>query len=797
MKKTLLDKNWQMQMGNSDKSYACSVPCSMYHTLIKYDVIPDPSYRENEKEAFKYSEQDCTFSTKFPYSVSDEQHVFLCFDGIDTLAEIVLNGETIAHTDNMHRRWRFDVTRKLQAENSLTVKISSPLKYIAEKQAQHPLWGVNSTVEGFPHIRKSHYMFGWDWGMKLPDMGIWRDVYLECWSTGRIQEVQYLQEHEADLVTLTVKPAFECDSDSLKWTFALYDPDGEEFFREEMHPVSDKSISMTIANPELWWANGYGKPNLYTAVILLTDAAGNALDSRTEKIGLRTLTIRQEPDEWGDSFSFCLNGVDIFAKGANWIPTDQILPNCTAKKTISLLQACKDANFNMVRVWGGGFYPSDEFYDFCDENGLIVWEDLMFACANYRLNDEFWSTTEMEIRDNIIRLRNHASLGLWCGNNEIETALQTWGLPENPEAKADYQEMFKKRIPEIVNELDEQRFYWQSSPSGGDVHNWEVWHGFQPFTAFREKHPRFCSEYGFESLPSQKTLLTVCDPLQGDLNLMSPVMEAHQKCEQGNEKIMYYLAQMVRYPESFTDLIHASQFVQAECIRSNVEHMRRNRGRCMGSLYWQLNDSNPVISWSSIDYDNRWKALHYYAKRFYAPILLTAGAMGEPIFNISNETMGNINGIIRWSIRNAKSEIMQSGEIVAEVPAMSAKFFDRIQGLDEYYTPENRRKYYLAYEFESNGEILSKGTSLLTVPKQFEFIKPEIKTELRKLPEHYILSVQSDVFVQAVELDCRNFDIPFSDNWFSLNGGETVLVTFPKDERLTLDILWNELIVRC
>ncbi|HAJ98295.1 MAG TPA: glycoside hydrolase family 2, partial [Ruminococcus sp.] len=302
-------------------------------------------------------------------------------------------------------------------------------------------------------------------------------------------------------------------------------------------------------------------------------------------------------------------------------------------------------------------------------------------------------------------------------------------------------------------------------------------------------------EYCFESLPDIKTVLAFAE--REDLDLCGNVIDAHQKCAQGNEKVMYYLAQMVNYPYDFERLIYCSQLVQADCIRSNVEHMRRNRGRCMGSLYWQLNDSNPVISWSSIDYDNRWKALHYYAKRFYAPILLTAGAMGEPIFNISNETMENINGIIRWSIRNAKSEIMQSGEIVAEVPAMSAKFFDRIQGLDEYYTPENRRKYYFAYEFESNGEILSKGTSLLTVPKQFEFIKPEIKTELRKLPEHYILSVQSDVFVQAVELDCRNFDIPFSDNWFSLNGGETVLVTFPKDERLTLDILWNELIVRC
>lgn len=807
MQKLMLNTGWQMCRETTGEQYACSVPCSMYHTLLQHNVIPDPYYRENETESTKLSEENCTFTQHF-LRPSYNGHVVLCFDGIDTIAQITLNGSHVADTDNMHRRYRFDITDLLADENTLTVRIFSPLSYIAEKQSEHPLWGVDSTVEGFPHIRKAHYMFGWDWGPKLPDMGIWRDVYLECWEHGRIEHVQYLQTHREGEWILSIRPSFEHTAEGLQWAFQLLDQDGVLVSQSALLPLTQKCLTVSVHDPKLWWARGYGEAYLYTATVLLADANGIPLDTRTEHIGLRTLTVRQESDQWGESFCLCLNGKDIFAMGANWIPEDNLLPYCTSKKTEQLLQSCVDGNFNVVRVWGGGFYPSDAFYDFCDENGLIVWEDFMFACANYRLTDAFWETTEAELRDNIIRLRNHASLGLWCGNNEIETAFETWGLPDDPTAKADYLEQFEHRMPAIVQELDPQRFYWRSSPSAhggckdtasnqaGDMHYWEIWHQFKPFTAFRELHYRFCSEYGFESVPSIKTLLTFCDPMKGDLNLMSPVMEAHQKCAQGNEKIMYYLAQMVRYPENMRSLIYASQLVQAECIRSAVEHMRRHRGRCMGSVYWQLNDTNPVISWSSVDYYNRWKAVHYYARRFHAPVLLTAGAFGEPVFNVSNETMQAVNGTVHWAIRDTRSIIVKSGEIAVSVPALSAVFLTRPEGLEQLYTPENRRKYYLSYELiAENGEVLSRDSSLLCVPKQFDFMTPKITLELRKLPEHYIISVTSDVFVQAAALDCRNIDVQFSDNWFALHGGETVYVTVPKREGLTLDILRRELFV--
>ena len=808
MQKVLLNADWRMQRAGDPAQYPCSVPCSMYQALLDAGVIEDPFYRENETAAKKLSEDDCTFSTAFRRpECAETVHAVLCFDGIDTIAEIYLNGELLGKTDNMHRQWRFDVTERLQEENTLTVQITSPLRYIAEQQAEHPLWGVKSTAPGFPHIRKAHYMFGWDWGPQLPDMGIWRDVYLECYDTGRITSVQYLQEHRPDEVDLTVKPAFACDTEGLRWQFALYDADEEAVCRSELMPVAEP-LTVTIPEPRLWWARGYGEPHLYAAVVLLTDADGNPIDSRTEHIGLRTLTVNQAPDEWGERFCLRLNGVDIFAMGANYIPEDQLLPRCTKERTEALLQACLDGGFNTVRVWGGGYYPGDAFYDFCDENGLIVWQDFMFACANYRLTDAFWENVRAEMTDNILRLRNHASLGLWCGNNEIETAFENWGLPENPAAKADYLEQFEHRMPALVAELDPQRFYWRSSPSAhggcvdtesnaaGDQHYWDIWHGLEPFTAFRELHYRFCSEYGFESVPCRKTMQTVCDETQGDLNLLSPVMEAHHKCDDGAGKILYYLAQMMRYPESFDALSYATQLVQAECIRSNVEHMRRSRGRCMGSLYWQLGDSNPAISWSSVDYYGRWKALHYFAKRFHAPVLLTAGAFGEPVLNISNETMHEVEGTVHWSIRDTGSDILASGEIPVSVPPLTAVDLEKLTGVEEFYTPENRRRCYLAYELTArDGTCLSKGSSLLCVPKQFAFRKPNIRMELRKLPEHYIVEVSSDVFVQGLALDCRTLDVVFSDNWFDLHGGETVCVTVPKRVGLTLDMLRNDIFV--
>ncbi len=812
MQRILLNNNaWQMVKCGEEQELSCKIPCSVYHTLQMHGQIEDPYYRENEFTAFPVSEDDYSFSCTFSMPKMEEMsHCELCFDGIDTIADIILNGTKLGSTDNMHRRWRFPVENLLHEENSLTVTIHSPLRYIAEKQAQRPLWGVNSTVTGFPHIRKAHYMFGWDWGPQLPDMGIWRDVYLECWQGGKIEHAYYSQNHHDGIVELTADMQFRNDR-PLYCRLTVTDPDGAVIEKTEPIAISEQSASckVTIENPRLWWARGYGEQPLYTAVITLMDAQGNVLDETSERIGLRTITVRQEPDEWGESFCLHLNGRDIFAMGANLIPFDQILPRITKDYVENILEACVKSNFNVVRVWGGGLYPDETFYNYCDEHGLIVWQDFMFACANYLLTDEFWQTTEAELRDNILRLRNHASLGMWCGNNEIETSFETWGLPEDAEAREHYLEQFEHRMPAIVQELDPNRFYWRSSPSAyggcketasnhaGDMHYWEVWHSFKPFTAFHELYYRFCSEYGFESVPNLKTLLTVCDPEQGDLNLMSPVMEAHQKCEQGNEKLMYYLAQMMRYPESFEDLIYSTQLMQAEYIRTCVEHMRRARGRCMGSVYWQLNDTNPVISWSSIDYYGRWKALQHFAKRFHAPVLLTIN--DDTMFNISNETLYDVEGTIHWQLRNAKSEIIVSGSMAASCPALSARDV-AVPELGEFShvltEMQNRRKHYITFSLETESGTIASGSKLFVLPKQFAFLHPEIRTEIAETPEGFAVTLSADAYVMAVCLDCKAMDVQFSDNWFDLHGGVPVMVTVPKTEGLTIEKLREELLVR-
>lgn len=811
MQQILLNDAWSMRQINSEQGYSCKVPCSMYHTLQQHGVIEDPYYRENETIMLPLSEDDYAFTKTFPIPQMEKgMHCDLCFDGIDTIAEIRLNGKTIAHTDNMHRRWRFPVETLLQNENTLTVHIHSPLRYIAEKQSQRPLWGVTSTISGFPHIRKAHYMFGWDWGPQLPDMGIWRDVYLECYKDGRIEHVYYHQNHHDGIVELTAQMRISSTA-AHAVRLTLQSPDGSLLHESKAIPVTDgcAECSYTIEHPQLWWARGYGEQPLYSATVTLLDANENPVDEKTERIGLRTLTVRQEPDEWGESFCLHLNGVDIFAMGANLIPFDQILPRVTKEYVEKFLTACVESNFNMVRIWGGGLYPDETFYNFCDEHGLIVWQDFMFACANYLLTEDFWNTTEAEIRDNILRLRNHPSLGMWCGNNEIETSFETWGLPEDAEAKAHYLEQFERRIPAIVKELDPQRFYWRSSPSAyggckdtdsiyaGDMHYWDVWHGLKPFTAFNQLYYRFCSEYGFESVPSLKTLLTVCDPEQGDLNLMSPVMEAHQKCEQGNEKLLFYLAQMMPYPESFEELIYSTQLMQAEYIRTCVEHMRRVRGRCMGSAYWQLNDTNPVISWSSIDYYGRWKALHHFAKRFHAPILLTADE--RAVLNISNESMQDVSGTIYWQLRNEKSEILVSGSLPASCPALTAKDIgtaDFGEYADILHDRMRARHCYLTFSLEIPEGIAAQGSRLFVLPKQFAFAHPQIHTQLTEQEDCFMLTLSADAYVMAVCLDCKTLDAEFSDNWFDLHGGIPVTVSIKKHEGLTLSRLSEKLTVR-
>lgn len=804
-----LHDNWKMKEANTDNYISVTIPGSMYSALLENELIENPFYRDNEDEALKLSEKDYEFVTEF--SIEDDilnsPYAVLKFFGLDTIADIWLNGEHLGYVDNMHREWEYEVKALLKKDgNRLRILFHSPIKYIQEekKKAFWPM--AYEAMDGASHIRKSHCMFGWDWGPRLPDMGIFRDVVLYGTQAERLDSVYIHQVHEEGKVTLTLDVdvssfeyrhllTFGKDDEMLSdrgisYLIRVTSPDGEILCEKEQKPGEREAI--VIENPQLWWPNGLGKQPLYTVEVELLKE-NKQLDSFKKRIGLRTMTIRREADEYGESFAHEVNGVTFFAMGADYIPEDSILNRITPQRTRKLLEQAVAANHNAIRVWGGGFYPHDFFWDICDELGLVVWVDFTFACAIYMLQEEsFEENMTTEFIQNIKRIRNHASLGLWCGNNELEGFFESnaLGFNEDKSYAADYVKLFEYILPKLVKKYDPQTFYWPSSPSSGgaftdtsspdrgDVHYWDVWHGNKPFSEYRKFYFRYLSEFGFQSFPSIRTIETFTKP--EDRNIFSYVMEKHQRNAAANGKIMNYMEQMYLYPTDFDTLIYASQLLQADAIRYGVEHFRRNRGRCMGTIVWQLNDCWPVASWSSIDYYGKWKALHYYEKRFFAPIMIScqeesaltqdANPNAEPYemkksirLCVANETKSEEKGIVRWALRDRFGAVLESESEEVTVPAFGCTWLEEIS-----MQHAKEREQYISYEFEMNGEIISSGTVLFTVPKFFCFENPHLSVRV----EGDEIVVTADAFARSVEIRNKNDDLILSDNFFDMNAGE-------------------------
>ena len=521
--------------------------------------------------------------------------------------------------------------------------------------------------------------------------------------------------------------------------------------------------------------------------------------------------MQRKKDQYGESFAHEVNGKAFFAMGADYIPEEHLLGRRSEEKTRKLLEDCKLANFNVIRVWGGGFYPDDWFFDICDELGLVVWQDFMFACSVYELTPEFEANIRKEFADNIKRLRHHASLGLWCGNNEMEMFVDERCWVTKASEVRDYLFMYERIIPEVLREYDPETFYWPASPSSGgsfdnpndpdrgDVHYWKVWHGNRPFSEYRKHFFRYASEFGFQALPSQKTIETFTeDP--DDWNLFSYIMEKHQRNYGANGKIMNYMQQTYRYPGDFDTVIYASQLLQADAIRYGVEHFRRNRGRCMGAVYWQLNDCWPVISWSSIDYTGRWKALHYYAKRFFAPVMISCqeeswltqeANMNRQHFqfeksihlNVTNETLKDREILVKWYVRNAAAEILREEHAKIQVPALESVWLPKAELPEiDVFTQ------YVSFEAWENGECVSGGTVIFSYPKYFRYEKPELTCKV----EGNQITVSSPVYAKSVEILNEQEDLVLSDNYFDLNGdSRTVEILRGKPEGLKLRSVWD------
>jgi beta-mannosidase len=445
-------------------------------------------------------------------------------------------------------------------------------------------------------------------------------------------------------------------------------------------------------------------------------------------------------------------------------------------------------------MWGGGIYPDDWFYELCDEYGIIVWQDLMFACSMYDADEAFVDSISQEVRDNVRRIRHHACLGLWCGNNEIEQMWDSWDIPcKQEKLKNDYLKIFEQLLPGIVKEEDPQTFYWPSSPSSGggfaepngeaagDAHSWDVWHGLAPFTDYRKHVYRFVSEFGFQSFPPMETINSFTLPK--DRNIFSYVMEKHQKNKAANGKILYYLSDNFKYSKDLESLVYSSQLLQAEAMKCGVEHWRRNRGHCMGTLYWQLNDCWPVASWSGIDCYGRWKALHYFARRFYVPVLISACDEGADIsLHVTNDTLKSFSGTARWSLRDAQGGIMQSGEAEADVPALNAERVVTLDFADKLKDGSSKRNIYFEYRLEEDDEVIGRGTVLFTRAKHFEFPKPKITVRVEEQENCFAIAVKSDVFAKYVEISMESIDCVFSDNYFDLLPGEEYTVYLDKAE---------------
>ena len=809
-----LGGEWQARQKRGDITTSGMVPGCIHTDLLAAGLIADPFERENELDVQWVSEADWLYERQFDVSESlrCRDQVLLICEGLDTFATIGINGRRVAKTDNQFRTWTFDAKPFLQAgENHITIQFDSPLPYQEKQNRKRALRSPQSApheVSGRSYVRKSPCNYGWDWGPCLPTCGISRPIRIVAFDTARLGDIHIQQHHKARSVELDV--AVLCE----KTGRAALSAQITVSLNSNAVATADVSIkgqgarvALRIDNPSLWWPNGMGEQPLYNVEVTLLDKDGNRVDSSSRRIGLRTLGLRRRKDQWGESFEFIANGVPFFAKGANWIPADQFPTRLTRGQYEDLLHSTVDANMNMLRVWGGGIYEHDIFYDLCDELGICIWQDFMFACASYPASDEaFMASVRAEAEDNVRRIRHHACLALWCGNNELEQfIIQSGSMPMDQ-----YKALFDRLLPSVVKKFDPQRDYWPSSPHSphgdrldhknpkwGDAHLWDVWHGRQPFEWYRSAFQRFTSEFGFQSFPEPATVEGYTKP--SDRNVTSPVMEHHQRSRIGNTVIMQYMLDWFRMPADFETTLWVSQILQGLGIKYAVEHWRRNMPRCMGALYWQLNDTWPVASWASIDYHGRWKALHFAAKDFFAPALVSGvenNDKGTIEVHVTNDHGEVLNGIVRHVVTNVSGRTLEKGENEVAVPRRSSK---RVQTLNLMKVLRNTssRDVMVWLELVVDGAVVSRNLVAFEKPKKLDLQDPEIATTVKKHKDgSFTVTLKAQKPALYAWLDVKGADARFSNNFVHLRPKQAVRIELKPARPIALEELKKRLRVR-
>ena len=777
VEKDLRNLSWTVhQLGKNEKLKA-TVPGTIHTDLFANQRIPDPFLQSNENEVQWIEHEDWVYETEFELTKSELQnaHIELVFEGLDTFASVFLNGQSLLDADNMFRTWRVEIKPFAKAQNHLKIQFKSAVKQ-TNALAQKIPYQLPDDNRVF--ARKAPYQFGWDWGPRLVTCGIWKPVKLQFWNEVRIQQVF----HEQVAVTpekaeIKVKVALE-STVSTTLDFLI---------NNQKHRVAVEKgttqldFPLTITKPKLWWCNGLGAPHLYSLSVILQQQ-GKHIEQRELKIGIRTLELVQETDAQGKSFYFKLNGKPVFMKGSNVIPPDSFVPRVTAAQWVALVENARLSHQNMLRVWGGGVYADDAFYTACDEKGILVWQDFMFACAMYPGDEAFLQSVEQEVEDQVKRLQNHPSLAFWCGNNESDEGWHNWGWQKKYKYTTqdaaqiwnDYEQLFHQRIPNTLKRLlpSNENRYWPSSPSigwgrkeslsQGDSHYWGVWWGKEPFEKYREKVGRFMSEYGFQAMPSLQTLRYLSD---GEpLSLTSKAVRHHQKHPTGYATIDEYMQRDFWVPADVEKYQYVSQLLQARGMKIAIEAHRLAKPYCMGSLYWQLNDCWPVTSWSSLDYLGQWKASHYQVKESFAPVFL-AVTQNETGISIHGHTdtleenagiltvrLIDFSGIELW--RASKECVLDDEKSTALMPIPFTT-------LPEF----EKEKTVLYLEFTSNHKK-TVAYHYFVKPKELRLEKPTINV---KIVGETLLEVSTNTLAKNVFLQAT--DHSFGDNFFDVIPG--------------------------
>lgn len=814
----LLNQGWMFSQSGTDKWMTATVPGTVHQDLLAHQLLPNPFFGTNEQKIQWVENEDWEYKTTF--TVTEEQlsrgAASLVFEGLDTYANVYLNGALLLKADNMFLGYSIPVKEVLhKGENRLHIFFRSPIKETL------PQWASN----GFDYpadndhldkklsifTRKAPYSYGWDWGIRMVTSGIWRPAYLRFYDVATIddyhvkqlsltdQRAEVSNELEINSILSEQTEAEVVVSYSLK--------NGEPVTKQKtvtLNPGINKiKIPVEVENPVRWMPNGWGEPTLYdfTAQVV---CQGKTIASDHHRIGLRTVRLVNEKDEHGESYFFEVNGIPMFAKGANFIPNDILLPTMTDERYATLFRDIKEANMNVIRVWGGGTYEDNRFYDLADENGILIWQDFMFGCTTYPADPTFLKRVSDEVDYNIKRLRNHACLAMWCGNNEILEGLKYWGwqsryTPEvYEEFYRNYDKLFRGLLPAKVKEWDEGRSYIHTSPyfsswgrpdswNIGDSHNWGIWYGKKTFESSDTEIGRFQSEFGFESFPEMKTIATFASP--EDYEIESEVMTAHQKSTQGNALIRTYMERDFIVPEKFEDFVYVGLVLHGQGMRYCFEAHRRNRPYCMGTLYWQLNDSWPVVSWSSIDYYGNWKALHYQAKRAFAPLIINPihenGNLNVYLLSDKLEDSSDMTLDMRLMDFKGKKLLQKSAKV--EVAAnTSAKVFGC--ALDEWANEAQRKECYLLLSLKDrHGKEITRDIHYFLPTKDLNLPQTTVNSKLKVQDGRCEVTLSAsklakDIFVQIPYQGAR-----FTDNFFDLLPGETrkIVITSPEIKKGT------------